>query len=274
MPSPLAKYQRQPKQSIDLPSKGRWYAPGTLTAHEDLDVFSMTASDEIGTKTPDALLSGNATASIIKNCIPSIKNPWEIPMTDIYTILSAIRMSSYGETFNMDSTCVECSEDNSYEISIQTMIGHFAGGTFIDNFELENIKFDIRPLNFKELNEINKFNFKAQRRLLQTIPNITDEDERAQESQKVYDELANLRSSTVITAIAKVTIEGEEETNFDAISNFLKNSDKKFFTKAEELLVANNKAFSIPPTETVCASCGHKAELEIELDYSNFFAQG
>ena len=51
MPSPLTKYQRQPKQSIDLPSKGRWYSQGSLEKSEELEVFSMTASNEIATKT-------------------------------------------------------------------------------------------------------------------------------------------------------------------------------------------------------------------------------
>ena len=108
MPSPLTKYQRQPKQSIDLPSKGRWYSQGSLEKSEELEVFSMTASNEIATKTPDTLLSGNTTVDIIKSCVPSIRNPWEIPLTDIYTILGVIRMASYGSSINAKNTCTEC----------------------------------------------------------------------------------------------------------------------------------------------------------------------
>ena len=107
MPSPLTKYQRQPKQSIDLPSKGRWYSQGSLEKSEELEVFSMTASNEIATKTPDTLLSGNTTVDIIKSCVPSIRNPWEIPLTDIYTILGVIRMASYGSSINAKNTCTE-----------------------------------------------------------------------------------------------------------------------------------------------------------------------
>jgi len=233
MPSPLTKYQRQPKQSIDLPSKGKWYNPATLDKHEELEVYSMTASDEIGTKTPDALLSGNATASIIKNCIPTIKNPWEIPMTDIYTILSAIRMASYGDSLSISNTCTECQEDNSYDVNIQNMIGHFSGGVFDDKIEIENIKFTVRPLTFKELNEINKLNFKAQRKLMQAIPLIENDDQQAEETQKVYEELANLRTSTVLTTVASIEIEGETETNHAAIGEFLTTADKVFFTSLE-----------------------------------------
>jgi hypothetical protein len=274
MASPLTKYQRQPKQSIDLPSKGKWYAPGTLESFTELEVYSMTASDEIATKTPDTLLSGNATASVIKNCIPSIKNPWEIPMTDVYTILSAIRMASYGDSISVNNTCTECSEENKYDVDLQNMIGHFSGGVFVDEFELDNVKFTLRPLNYKELNEINKFNFKCQRKLVQSIPLMEDEDVQAEATQQVYDELNNLKVSTVSTSVATIEINGEVEKNQNAISEFLKSSESKFYNKVEEMLIENNLAFAVPTTKTTCSTCGHEADLNIEMDYSNFFAQG
>jgi len=63
MPNILEKYQRQPKLYIDLPSKGRWYPPNALAKSDELAIYSMTASDEIATKTPDALFSGNTTVN-------------------------------------------------------------------------------------------------------------------------------------------------------------------------------------------------------------------
>ncbi len=274
MPSPLTKYQRQPKQSIDLPSKGKWYSQGSLTKTEDLEIFSMTASDEIATKTPDTLLSGNTTVSIIKNCVPSIKDPWEIPMTDIYTVLSAIRMASYGDNISATNTCTECGEENNYEVGIQNMISHFAKGNFQDNIVVDNMKFHLRPLTFKELNEINKQNFRHQRTLMQAVPSIEDENLRAEESQKVYTALSELRKNTVISSIFKVEVDDEEETDLIEIAKFVENSDKDFFIKVEQAIMKNNEQFIVPQTDITCANCGHESKLNIELDYSNFFAQG
>ena len=274
MPSPLTKYQRQPKQSIDLPSKGKWYSQGSLTKTEELEIFSMTASDEIATKTPDTLLSGNTTVSIIKNCVPSIKDPWEIPMTDIYTVLSAIRMASYGDNISATNTCTECSEENNYEVGIQNMISHFAKGNFQDNIVVDNMKFHLRPLTFKELNEINKQNFRHQRTLMQAVPSIEDENLRAEESQKVYTALSELRKNTVISSILKVEVDDEEETDLIEIAKFVENSDKDFFIKVEQAIMKNNEQFIVPQTDITCANCGHESKLNIELDYSNFFAQG
>ena len=274
MTSPLTKYQRQPKQSIDLPSKGKWYSQGSLTKTEELEVFSMTASNEIATKTPDTLLSGNTTVSIITNCIPSIKNAWEIPMVDIYTILCVIRMASYGENISATNTCTECSEENTYEINIQNMIAHFAKGNFQDNVVFDNMNFYLRPLTFKELNEINKQNFKHQRSLMQSIPLIEDENIRGEETQKVYSALSELRKNTVISSISKIEVDNEEETDLHEIAKFIENADMDFFIKVEQAIMTNNEQFIVPSTDITCASCGHKSKLNIELDYSNFFAQG
>tara|TARA_Y100000994_G_C15630205_1_gene416802 strand:- start:73 stop:897 length:825 start_codon:yes stop_codon:yes gene_type:complete len=274
MSSPLTKYQRQPKQSIDLPSKGKWYSQGSLAKTEDLEVFSMTASNEIATKTPDTLLSGNTTVEIIKSCIPSIKNPWEIPMTDIYTILSVIRMASYGGSISAKNVCTECGTENTYEIDIQNMLSHFAKGVFEESIVVDNMKFHLRPLTFKELNEINKQNFKQQRSLMQAIPNIEDENIRGEETQKVYDALAVLRKNTVISSIAKIEVDNEEETNLTEIAKFIENADKDFFVQIEQAIMRNNEQFIVPETDITCANCGHQSKLNIELDYSNFFAQG
>ena len=274
MTSPLTKYQRQPKQSIDLPSKGKWYSQGSVDKVEDLEVYSMTASNEIATKTPDTLLSGNTTVSIIKSCVPSIKDPWQIPIIDIYTILSVIRMASYGGNINAKNTCTECSEENSYEVDIQNILSHFAKGIFEDSLVIENMKFHLRPLTFKELNEINKQNFRHQRELLQTIPGITDETLRGEASQKVYSALSELRKNTVISSIAKIEVDNEQEDNLLEIAKFIENADKEFFVKVEQAVMRNNEQFIVPETDITCANCGHTSKLNIDLDYSNFFVQG
>jgi hypothetical protein len=274
MTSPLTKYQRQPKQSIDLPSKGKWYNQGALAKSEDLEVFSMTASNEIATKTPDTLLSGNTTVNIIKSCVPSIKDPWQIPMVDIYTILSVIRMASYGSSISAKNTCTECSEENSYEVDIQNILAHFAKGDFQESLVVDNMKFHLRPLTFKELNEINKQNFKHQRSLMQAIPNIEDENIRGEETQKVYSALSELRKNTVISSIVKIEVDNEEETDLIEIAKFIENSDKDFFIKVEQAVMSNNEQYIVPETDITCANCGHESKLNIELDYSNFFAQG
>ena len=275
MPNILEKYQRQPKIYIDLPSKGRWYPPNSIAKSEELAVYSMTASDEIATKTPDALFSGNTTVSIIQNCVPEIKNAWEVPSIDIYTILSAIRMASYGDNMNIDSTCEKCNEENSYAISLQAIIDYFINQQYVDTCKVDDVTFELAPLNYKEFNEINKINFRLQRQIVQVIPTIEGEEDQAKALQKIYDELSELKFKSITTSVVSVSIadEEEKESDYNNILNFLKNSEKEFYNSVEEIVIKNNNAWGIPQTDVVCAACDHKYKLDLEIDYSNFFDQ-
>jgi len=275
MPNILEKYQRQPKLYIDLPSKGRWYPPNAIAKSEELAVYSMTASDEISTKTPDALFSGNTTVSIIQNCVPEIKNAWEVPSVDIYAILSAIRMASYGDTMNIDSACENCSAENTYAISLQSIIDYFLTQEYIDNCKINDVSFELAPLNYKEFNDINKINFKLQRQIVQVIPTIESEEDQAKELQKIYDQLSELKFKSICTSVTSVEVLGEEEneSNYNNILNFLKNSEKEFYNKVESTIIKNNTVWTVPPSDVVCAACEHKYQIDIEIDYSNFFDQ-
>ena len=273
MPNILEKYQRQPKIYIDLPSKGRWYPPGAVLKPEELPVYSMTASDEISTKTPDALFSGNTTVNIIQNCVPEIKNAWDVPATDIYTILSAIRMASYGDSMEINSACEECTEENTYSVNLQTIIDYFINQEFIEECRVDNITFELSPLSYKAFNNINKINYKLQRQIAQVIPSIEDEEEQGKELQKIYDQLSELKFESVCSTIVSVTLDEEKESNYNNILNFLKNSEKEFYNSVEEIVIKNNNAWGIPQTDVVCAACDHKYKLDLEIDYSNFFDQ-
>ena len=74
--NPLSKYFRQSKLYISLPSQGKHYPAGAIDFPEsgEVEVYSMTAKDELLFKTPDALLNGQATVDVIQSCIPAIKD--------------------------------------------------------------------------------------------------------------------------------------------------------------------------------------------------------
>jgi len=79
--NPLSKYFRQPALYINLPSEGRWYPDGgvEIPVTGSVPIYAMTAKDEITMKTPDALLNGAATVSVIESCCPAIKDAWKMP---------------------------------------------------------------------------------------------------------------------------------------------------------------------------------------------------
>ena len=97
--NPLTKHFRQPKLYLKLPSGGQYWPEGSLDLPEngEVAVYPMTAKDELVLKTPDALINGESTATMISSCIPNIKNAYDTPSLDLDAILIAVRIATYGE---------------------------------------------------------------------------------------------------------------------------------------------------------------------------------
>lgn len=272
--SPLAKYTRQPKLYINLPNNGKWYGKN-IDKVEEIEVYSMTASDEIALKTPDGLYSGKVVTNVIKNCIPSIKDPWLVPMTDFEYLLASIRLASYGDTINIDSTCTECSNVDTFSIDVQNILRHFETVEFNSEVRINDFLFRMRPLCYKEATELNKISMQVQRSLVQTIPTIENDEQRQETIDALYEQINQATLDAISACIVDIsTPDGEVENQPFTIQEFVKNSDPVFFNKIQEAYKANAQAFSLPKSDIECSSCGKKDKISTNLDYANFFGLG
>ena len=122
--NPLKKYYRQPKQYIKLPSGYKFYPEGAIQVPEsgEIAVYPMTAKDELLFKTPDALLNGEATVTVIQSCVPAIKNAWAMPSIDVDAVLIAIRMATYGEKMSVPVTIPNTKIQRDFELNLQSSL--------------------------------------------------------------------------------------------------------------------------------------------------------
>ena len=274
--NPFKKYSRQPKLYVDLPSKGVWYNNTLVTKFEDLEVYSMTANDEISIKTPDALFSGNTVKSIIENCIPSIKDAWCISSTDLDYLLASIRLASYGENITMNKKCESCGNEDSYGYPIQNILDHLQAADPKWDVTVQDFTFRIRPLSYKEIVENNQTNMKINRALRNILNTFKDDDpEQGNQIDLLYDELNKKTKEVVCKVIIDVTTpDGTVETNKKFIEDFVVNdSDPEIFNTLQKQFIANNELFTIPKTDVECSECGKKSQILPQLDYSNFFSK-
>ena len=181
--NPLRKYFRQPAIYIRLPSQGQWYEPNSLVmpANRELPVLPMTANDEITSRTPDALFNGSAVIDIIASCMPSIRNPWSVPSTDINAILAGIRIASYGHSMTINSQCPNCGHDHEFELDLRTVLEQLQCPDYTKTLSVTGLTIGFRPLNYRQINENNLLQFEDQK-LMQLI-NQSDVDN--QEKLKV-----------------------------------------------------------------------------------------
>ena len=271
--SPLKKYQRQPKLYISLPSQGKWYPSGALEKHDEVEVYSMTAGDEINVKTPDALYSGNAVVKLIQNCIPGIKDAWYVPIIDLDYILAAIRLSSYGENVELSAKCPHCSEPSDYAIAIQNILDHMQTVEFVNEVRVNDFIFKLRPLYYKEANKLTKESYTVQRLLKQYVANIADEEKQQEELTKLYERLNEMTKSVIFSSVIEVvTPDNETEKHYQFIRDFLENGDAEYYNAIKDIFDQNNERFQIPKTTVVCGSCTKEYSVVPALNYTDFFS--
>ena len=122
--NPLKQYFRQPAIYLRLPSGGQQWPNGAIDIPEngELPVYPMTAIDEITYRTPDALFNGQAVVNVIHSCVPSIKDAWGCPTVDMNSILTAIRIASYGHEMGMTTTCPNCDTTADYGLDLRSVL--------------------------------------------------------------------------------------------------------------------------------------------------------
>lgn len=274
--SPLKKYRRQPKLYVSIPSNGKWYDE-TIVAentYTNLAVFSMTASDEILFKTPDALINGIATSKNISSCIPAILDPWKIKTLDLDAILIAIRIASYGETMNVNTVCNKCSAENTYEVNLQSYLDYFASKKYVDKLSYNNFVLTFSPLNYKQWSDIQKQQTSYSRALNLQVSKIKDNTEKEEFIQTLIDKINYLVAQSILDQVVSIEVDGEVETDPVEIKEFLENQDVELYHKIKKLIESNTKEWSLPDEKIECTSCNAKSNIKVSLDTSDFFVKG
>lgn len=124
--NPLLVGIRIPGETFRLPSQGLFYTNNELddsVSNGEVEVYPMTAMEEVILSTPDKLLSGKAIVEIFSNCIPQIKNPGALLAKDVDFLMVCLRMVTFGQYMEITYThdC-ENAKSQSYMVDLQKMI--------------------------------------------------------------------------------------------------------------------------------------------------------
>jgi hypothetical protein len=159
--NPLKQFFRQPAIYLRLPSGGEFWPDGSvdMPANQELPVFPMTAIDEITYRTPDALYNGQAVISVIQSCIPSIRDAWKMPTTDLNAALVAIRIASYGHEMEMITTCPSCNTDSEFVLDLRLILDKLKTGDFHKTLEHGDLVISFHPMNYYAQNISNQQQF-------------------------------------------------------------------------------------------------------------------
>jgi hypothetical protein len=262
-----------------LPSNGKFYPAGALETTEtgEYPIYSMTAKDELTMKTPDALLNGQATVELIKSCVPSIKDPWNLPSIDLDALLIAIRLATYGETMTLSIKTPVTGEEKEMSVNLRDILDNFANIEFEDVVQSGDMTVYLRPLTYREFTKSALKTFEQQR--IFNIVNdeqISDED-KLQAFTNSFAKLTDLTVDMMANHISAIEIGDTRVDNKQHIDEFMKNADKSFYSVIQAHLESQKIKFTIQPLkaqatlEEIEQGVPETYEVPVTFDQSNFF---
>ena len=277
--NPLQKYFRQPKIYLSLPSNGKYYPAGSLEISEngEYPVFPMTARDEIMIKTPDALLNGQATASVITSCIPAIKDPFNMPSMDLDACLIAIRIATYGEMMEVSIKVPVTGEDKDFDLDLRIMLDQFSNVDYNSAIQLDGMIVNLRPLTYGEFTETSRKTFDEQR-----IFNVINDADMAEGDKlatftESFKKLTDLTILTLEKSIASIEVGDDVVTDQAHIKEFIANTDKGLFESVTNHIEEQRTKFEVKPLvvdatpEEIEAGVPETYEVPVTFDQSSFF---
>jgi hypothetical protein len=286
--NPLAKHFRQPKLWIKLPSNGNYYPRGSIEISEtgEYPVLAMTAKDELMFKTPDALLNGQSTTSVIQSCFPNIKNAWNVPSIDVDAILVAIRIATYGEKMDINVKVPFKKEDGktvyeerTYEVDLRTVLDYLTANTYENIFDTGDFKFELAPMNYKQFTEVAMKTFEEQRLFKVINDDQLSEEQKLQKFNESFNRITDMNISTIVNSVVAVQFNNDDPvTNKNYIVEFFSNADKTVYKSVVNHIDSQRKKFAIKPLkvrfspEEIENGAPEEMDVPISFDQSNFFA--
>jgi hypothetical protein len=272
--NPLRQFFRQPAIYLTLPSGGAHWPAGSLDLphNGELAVLPMTAIDEITYRTPDALFNGQAVINVVQSCIPGIKNAWHMPAQDFNAVMAAIRIASYGHAMDMDITCPECANIDTFSLDLRTVLDQLRSPDYESALEVNGLDITFQPMTFEQQNKISTDQFEYQR-LIQAIPasDLTDEAKMA-EMAAVMTKIQALTMRVLTTSIATIRTPQALVTEAAFITEFLQNCDRQAFAAIREHVIRLRESVDLKPMTVTCTACKHEHAQQLNLDQSSFFA--
>ena len=279
--NPLQKYFRQPKIYIRLPSQGKFWKPGSLeqTENSEYPVYAMTAKDELGFKTPDSLINGQSTVDVVQSCIPNIKDAWQMPNIDLDAILIAIRIASYGEMMDIETTVPKIDEKRNFQVDLRKLLDQLQSVEFNEALEIDDLVIFLRPLNYSEFTKNALKTFEEQRlfSVLNNAGNMSETEKLAKFNES-FVKLTELNVTAVRDSISAIKAGDDVVSQQSHIDEFIRNADSKFFNAILDHIETEKNKFAIQPLtvttdpEEQQQGAPETYQVPIVFDQSNFFA--
>ena len=277
--NPLSKYFRQVALYTTLPSGGEYYPEGALQFdnEKELAVFPMTAKDEMMMSTPDALMNGESTVSVIRSCVPGIKDPWMMPVLDMDTVLIAIRIATYGEQMEVTSAIPGTDEQTTVAVDLRVASDTMDKRPFDGYVPAGPVSFKIKPMSYRQLTNLQLKTYEQQRLISQVVESDLNPADKQTKFSEMFMRMTQITVANMQESILDITADGQTVKDRGYINEFVDNMDSKQANLIKEKLESQNNIGKLKPVpvsttkEQQDKGAPEKFDVPISMDNSNFF---
>ena len=279
--NPLKRYYRQPQISIQLPSKQKYYTETVVqkTVTGEHPVLPMTAIDELSFRTPDSMMSGQSTVDVIRSCIPTILDPWQLVNYDIDTVLIAIRIASYGETMDVTANVPVTNEQMTHTINLPQVLDNLRREQITDTCVMKDgLTIQIRPLTYRQITQSQLKTFEQQKIYSQVAQSEMTAEDKTKKFMDGFKILSELNMDLLVGNIDLIRMPtGESVNDKEHIKQFIQNADARMIKELETKLAEMRQQGSIKPIrikateEQIKAGAPVSYDVPITFDNANFF---
>ena len=272
--NPLKAYFRQPAIFIRLPSNGKFYPPEVLeiTPNGEYPVLPMTTLDEITYRTPDALFNGAAVVSVIQSCVPNIKDAWQMPSIDIDTVLTSIRIATYGHELDISTQCPACTTESDYALDLRTVLDQIKSPDYQRPLEIGDLTVYLRPMTYKQMNDNSLAQFEDQKLVNMLQDETVDEEIKVGKLNEILKKITMVTTEALAQNIGMIRTPQAQVNEHEYISEWLSNCDRSIFNKVRDHILDVKRGTELKPLHVKCSNCSHEYDQAFTLDMSTFFA--
>ena len=279
--NPLQRYFRRPALWVKLPTLGKWYTNGEVTFNErqEVQVFGITAIDEIMLNTPDALFNGHALETVINSCIPEVHDVKRLSQPDLNALFLGIKSATNNGKHEMTRTCIQCKHENTFDVQCNHLLDSM---TYIEESDTVinidgDIKVHIKPYDF-EMRSLLILHQLEERKALSVIEqNITDNNlEKADQFARSLEKMSRLSFRLIADSVTAIEILGKDRQfvdNKEHIAEWMTNVNK---LTSDAIVTAVNALNEVGPPKTTsaqCTNCGHMWTETLTFDPALFFSR-
>lgn len=257
--NPLLQKLKLPGSRFRLPSKGLFYKNGELAEtceNGEVEVFPLTALDEITLNNPDKILNDDGLREILGRAAPAILQPEMLASKDLDSLMCKIYQVTYGNDHKVEYEH-DCENAKKHEYTVD--LGHILAKTVdidpttkdsIFNFELPNgQKVMFTPTKVNQTMKLNSMFSKTdmpsleefQLKILESVINNINYVDNIKDKEMIFEWLKQLRADWLKDLVEKI-----EGTNY-------------WGSKIEQ--------------EIICKDCGKKVTMPVNINPINFFLQ-